>query len=96
MPGFTITSFVPEVVDGLFKALDDTSSSVHDTTIAVLTELLHCLDPDEGGGSVSNNITTIIMIRRGCFRYLQLQSSISWSVMSIANQPLLEKSLLFG
>jgi vacuole morphology and inheritance protein 14 len=52
MPGFTITAFVPEVVDGLFKVLDDNSPAVHDTAVAVLSELLHCLDPDEGGNSV--------------------------------------------
>jgi vacuole morphology and inheritance protein 14 len=54
MPGFSIsiTSFVPEVIDGLFRVLDDSSMAVHDTAITVLSELLHCLDPDEGGNSV--------------------------------------------
>ncbi|KAI6182944.1 Protein VAC14-like protein [Aphelenchoides bicaudatus] len=60
MPGFTITSFVPEVVDGLFRVLDDQSVAVHDTSITVLSELLHCLDPEEGGNSVSP--TSIINI----------------------------------
>jgi vacuole morphology and inheritance protein 14 len=60
MPGFTITEFVPEVVDGLFKVLDDPSPAVHDASITVLSELLHSLDPNEGGDGVSP--TSIINI----------------------------------
>ena len=52
MPGFSIRQFVPEVVDGLFKMLEDTSPAVHDTTVTVLSELLHSLDPNEGADAV--------------------------------------------
>lgn len=70
MPGFSVTSFVPEVVDGLFRVLDDPSMAVHDTAITVLSELLHCLDPDEGGNSVKADSSSLSILY---FRSLQPQ-----------------------
>ncbi|CAD5206876.1 unnamed protein product [Bursaphelenchus okinawaensis] len=49
MPNFKVTHFVPEVVDGLFKVLDDPSPAVHDTAVTVLSELLHAMDPQQSG-----------------------------------------------
>jgi vacuole morphology and inheritance protein 14 len=47
VPSFTITSYIPEVIDGIFKALDDQSPVVKETTTAVLIELMHKLNPKE-------------------------------------------------
>ncbi|KAI6202770.1 hypothetical protein M3Y94_00478900 [Aphelenchoides besseyi] len=62
MPGFTVKSFIPEVIDGLLKVLDDPSPAVHDTTISVLSELLHCLDPEEGNNTVSPGSIVNILV----------------------------------
>ncbi|KAI1728761.1 vacuolar 14 fab1-binding region domain-containing protein [Ditylenchus destructor] len=45
VPVFSIATYIPEVVDGVFKALEDPAPAVRDATIAVLSELLHKLDP---------------------------------------------------
>lgn len=45
VPAFTITQYLPEVIDGVFKALEDPTAGVRDATVSVLTELLHKLDP---------------------------------------------------
>ncbi|KAI6230079.1 hypothetical protein M3Y99_01098400 [Aphelenchoides fujianensis] len=62
MPGFSVKAFIPEVVDGLLKVLDDPSPAVHDTTITVLSELLHCLDVEEGGEQVSPGSIVNILV----------------------------------
>lgn len=46
IPIFSIKSYIPEVIDGIFKSLDDPSQAVRDITISVLTELLGKLDPE--------------------------------------------------
>lgn len=48
VPGFSITSYIPEVIDGIFKALDDQATAVREVTVSVLGELLYKLDPKEG------------------------------------------------
>uniref|UniRef100_A0A7E4VTQ9 Protein VAC14 homolog n=1 Tax=Panagrellus redivivus TaxID=6233 RepID=A0A7E4VTQ9_PANRE len=47
IPDFTVTVYIPEVIDGLFKTLDDPAAVVRETTTAVLVELLHKLAPKE-------------------------------------------------
>uniref|UniRef100_A0A914YLH8 Protein VAC14 homolog n=1 Tax=Panagrolaimus superbus TaxID=310955 RepID=A0A914YLH8_9BILA len=47
VPSFSITSYIPEVIDGIFKALEDPSPVVKETTTAVLIELMHKLNPKE-------------------------------------------------
>ncbi|KAE9553136.1 hypothetical protein FO519_003653 [Halicephalobus sp. NKZ332] len=47
IPNFTITTYIPEVIDGIFKALDDPSPVVKETAQAVLVELMHKLRPKE-------------------------------------------------
>lgn len=47
VPNFSITTYIPEVIDGIFKALDDPSSVVKETAQAVLVELMHKLQPKE-------------------------------------------------
>lgn len=44
VPMFSITSYIPEVVDGVFKALDDPAPAVRDAAASVLSELLQKLN----------------------------------------------------
>jgi len=40
-----MAQYIPEVVDGTFKALEDPSHSVKEITLSVLNEMLLKLDP---------------------------------------------------
>lgn len=48
VPRFSITCYIPEVVDGVFKTLEDPAPAVRDATVSVLMEMLHKLDPSSG------------------------------------------------
>lgn len=51
VPAFSIREYISEVVDGVFKALEDPAPAVREATVSVLSELLHKLDPRlEGHG----------------------------------------------
>lgn len=45
VPDFSVSEYFPEVLDGVFKALEDPSPAVHDITVSVLTEMQNKLDP---------------------------------------------------
>jgi len=45
VPDFSVSEYFPEVLDGVFKALEDPSPAVHEITISVLTEMQNKLDP---------------------------------------------------
>lgn len=45
VPDFEIKEYFPEILDGLFKALEDQSAAVREITITVLTEMQHKLNP---------------------------------------------------
>lgn len=62
VPGFNVTTYIPEVVDGIFKALDDQAASVRETTVSVLGELLYKLNPKE---NAQVNLGGIVSVRAG-------------------------------
>ncbi|KAL3118037.1 hypothetical protein niasHT_005280 [Heterodera trifolii] len=60
VPDFMIGQYFPEVIDGVFKALEDPSPAVREATITVLNEMLHKLEPKEGTESV--DISSIVNV----------------------------------
>jgi hypothetical protein len=48
VPAFTVTHYIPEVVDGVFKALEDPTPAIREATLSVLKEMLFKLNPASG------------------------------------------------
>ncbi|KAH7727842.1 Protein VACL-14 [Aphelenchoides avenae] len=61
VPRFSITCYIPEVVDGVFQILEDPAPAVRDATVSVLIEMLHKLDPNSGEEVEIGNIINILV-----------------------------------
>uniref|UniRef100_A0A915D8J8 Protein VAC14 homolog n=1 Tax=Ditylenchus dipsaci TaxID=166011 RepID=A0A915D8J8_9BILA len=78
VPVFCITSYIPEVVDGVFKALEDPAPAVQDATVSVLTELLHKLDPKIEENTDIGGIVNVLVGHANSNEPIVRENAISW------------------
>ncbi|KAI1721787.1 vacuolar 14 fab1-binding region domain-containing protein [Ditylenchus destructor] len=79
VPVFSIATYIPEVVDGVFKALEDPAPAVRDATVAVLSELLHKLDPKvEEETNIGGIINVLIGYTGNSTEPIARETAITW------------------
>lgn len=78
IPNFSIKSYIPEVIDGIFKSLDDSSQAVRDITISVLTELLEKLDPESETETNIGSIINTMVIHTSSTNTITRKMAIIW------------------
>uniref|UniRef100_A0A914GXU8 Protein VAC14 homolog n=1 Tax=Globodera rostochiensis TaxID=31243 RepID=A0A914GXU8_GLORO len=79
VPEFSIGQYFPEVIDGVFKALEDPSPAVREATITVLTEMLHKLEPKEGIPPVDIcSIVNVLVVQANSQTDTTRELSVQW------------------
>ncbi|KAL3103015.1 hypothetical protein niasHT_026463 [Heterodera trifolii] len=79
VPDFMIGQYFPEVIDGVFKALEDPSPAVREATITVLNEMLHKLEPKEGTESVDiSSIVNVLVAQSNAHTATAREISVQW------------------
>uniref|UniRef100_A0A915N8W2 Protein VAC14 homolog n=1 Tax=Meloidogyne javanica TaxID=6303 RepID=A0A915N8W2_MELJA len=63
VPDFSVSEYFPEVLDGVFKALEDPSPAVHEITISVLTEMQNKLDPKRSDNVKLEGVINVLVIQ---------------------------------
>ncbi|KAL7075345.1 hypothetical protein ACQ4LE_005101 [Meloidogyne hapla] len=63
VPDFSVSEYFPEVLDGVFKALEDPSPAVHEITISVLTEMQKKLNPKWSDNVKLDGVINVLVIQ---------------------------------
>jgi hypothetical protein len=78
VPDFSVDEYFSEVLDGVFKALEDPSPAVREVAISVLNEMQHKLNPKQAK-NVSENAKKQLTTKYAPFRSNLAASSTCWS-----------------
>ena len=84
VPDFSVDEYFSEVLDGVFKALEDPSPAVREVAISVLNEMQHKLNPKQAKNVELGGIINVLVIQATSQNPLVREKAIQW-----LNQPVL-------
>lgn len=78
VPDFSVDEYFSEVLDGVFKALEDPSPAVREVAISVLNEMQHKLNPKQAKNVELGGIINVLVIQATSQNPLVREKAIQW------------------
>lgn len=78
IPRFSITQYIPELIDGVFKTLEDPLPVVREATLTVLKEMVHKLEPNQEHECDISSILNVLVVQTNSNVPICRETAIGW------------------